>query len=839
MHDCRHKSLYRAAVGSFVVAWVVLCSPWLEGQLTIPYDAKAHFQAQLQFLANALHTNQSPFWAPNVFAGLPQIADPQSLIFSPAILIAYFSPEPSFALVDAYVLGMLGCAGCAMLLLFRDRGWHPIGAVVAALAFAFGASAAWRVQHVGQVQSYSLFAISLWLLARALERSSGAWGAAAGLSIGIMIVEPNQVALLAAYILLAFIIASILRDRSPLLAIRRAGAPVGSAVAIALMVASVPVVLTYLFVEESNRPAIALDAAVRASLHPASLLTAVVGDLFGALDPTVDYWGPYSTAWDPSNSALSQNMSQLYAGAIPVILLLTVGFVRRLAWSAEIRFYTLALLAMLVYALGGFTPLFYIAYRLVPGVDLFRRPADATFFVGGLLAVLGGYLVHAVIKGEASSAPPALRSVEAGIIALVFAAAVLVAVRLGHLRYAIKPIIIAAACVGTAGLTLWLARRFSSQHPLMCLALCAAVMTGDLRWNNGPNESTALSVARYDFLKRNCKNETIRLLKALLKQPTNTSRRDRVELVGLGFEWPNVGLIHGFDHDLGYNPLRIDAVSKAIGAGDTIAGWDQRHFTPLFPSYNSLLANMLGLRYIASAVPIEQVDKKLEPGDLVQIARTKDAYVYENPRSLPHVMFVSGWQLADFNTLIETGRWPEFDPTKTVLLEKDPPFPGKGPSVGSSQPAGAATIAHYENTIVEIDVTASRSGFVVLNSAWHPWWRATVDGKATDVLKANVLFRAVQVSAGKHRIRFDFEPFVGAIAEIVRLAQKSVSSPFLTGASLNCRNSAVLALDRRSFRSFDQYRIRRRHLPVAQKPNWQLGHQVRLDQLKSGCLFER
>jgi hypothetical protein len=776
MHDCRHKSLYRAALASFAVAWVVLCSPWLGGQLTIPYDAKAHFQAQLQFLANALHTGQSPFWAPNVFAGSPQIADPQSLIFSPALLIAYLSAEPSFALVDAYVLFMLGCAGCAVLWFFRDRGWHPSGAIVAALAFTFGASAAWRVQHIGQVQSYALFAISLWLLARALQRSSAAWGAAAGLSIGIMIVEPNQVALLAGYVLIGFVISRILQDQSPFASLRRLMAPLSSAGIIALMVALVPVILTYLFIEESNRPAIGFDEAARASLHPASLLTAVIGDLFGALDPTVDYWGPYSIAWDPSNLALSQNMSQLYVGAIPVFLLLTVGFVRGSVWNLDIRFYTLALLVMMAYALGGFTPLFYVAYRLVPWVDLFRRPADATFLIGGLLAIIGGYLVHRVIQDETSTTYPAQRSVGTGIIVLVFAAAVLVAARLGHLRDAVKPIIIAAACIGTAGLTLWLARRSNSKHPLMCLLFLVVVMTVDLRWNNGPNESTALSVARYDFLKRDCKNETIRLLKALVKQPTPTARRDRVELVGLGFDWPNLGLIHGFDHDLGYNPLRIDAVSKAIGAGDTIAGWDQRRFTPLFPSYRSLLADMLGLRYIASAVPIDRVDKKLKPGDLVEIARTKDAYVYENPRALPRVMFVSGWLLADFDKLIETGAWPAFDPTKTLLLEKEPPLPGVGPVAVSNRPTGAVTIAHYENTIVDVDVTASRPGFALLNSAWHPWWRATVDGNTTDVLQANVLFRAVQVPAGKHRVHFEFRPFVGATAEIMRLARKSAVS---------------------------------------------------------------
>ena len=80
---------YAAAMIGFAAAWLLLCAPWLSGRVTIPYDAKAHFQAQIQFLAQALHNGQSPFWAPHVFAGTPQIADPQSLIFSPAILLAW------------------------------------------------------------------------------------------------------------------------------------------------------------------------------------------------------------------------------------------------------------------------------------------------------------------------------------------------------------------------------------------------------------------------------------------------------------------------------------------------------------------------------------------------------------------------------------------------------------------------------------------------------------------------------------------------------------------------------------------------------------------------------
>lgn len=240
---------YGAAFIACALAWAVLCSPWILNGLTIPYDAKAHFHAQLQFLSNALHSGQSPFWTPNVFAGSPQIADPQSLIFSPAILIAYLDPEPSFATVDTYVFLLVGCAALAILLFFRDRGWHPIGGVIAALGFSFGASAAWRIQHIGQVQSFVLFAIALWLLARTLERRSARCGIATGVAVGLMLIEPNQVALLASYVLVGYVIARLCQDGEPLKKARKSMLPLAAAASTATVVMIVPLILTYMFLE--------------------------------------------------------------------------------------------------------------------------------------------------------------------------------------------------------------------------------------------------------------------------------------------------------------------------------------------------------------------------------------------------------------------------------------------------------------------------------------------------------------------------------------------------------------------------------------------------------------
>ncbi len=117
----------------------------------------------------------------------------------------------------------------------------------------------------------------------------------------------------------------------------------------------------------------------------------------------------------------------------------------------------------------------------------------------------------------------------------------------------------------------------------------------------------------------------------------------------------------------------LGSTTKATGAGDHVALPDQRTFSPLMPGYRSLLADMLGLRFIATGVPTEQIDPKLKPGDLRQIARTADAYVYENPRALPRAPAGHARRRRSISTaILATGQWPQnFDPRQTVLLDRD------------------------------------------------------------------------------------------------------------------------------------------------------------------------
>ena len=75
------------------------------------------------------------------------------------------------------------------------------------------------------------------------------------------------------------------------------------------------------------------------------------------MNPKVEYWAPQSLIWDAAwgwpGLYLSQNMGQVYAGALPFLALMSFGLIRGVAWAREIRFFTIAAALVLLYALGS------------------------------------------------------------------------------------------------------------------------------------------------------------------------------------------------------------------------------------------------------------------------------------------------------------------------------------------------------------------------------------------------------------------------------------------------------------------------------------------------------
>jgi hypothetical protein len=781
---------YRLTLALVIVStvWLVLAWPWLAESVTVPWDAKAHFQPQLAFLARSIHSGQWPFWTPNVFAGHPQIADPQSLIFSPPfLLLAILVPAPGLREMDAVLLGSLLVGSWFVVLYFRDRSWHEAAAVVAALSFAFGGAAAWRIQHVGQVLSVAYFPIALWLLDRALRRSSKAYGFAAGIVAGFMLLGRDQVAFLGLITLGIYAFVEILAGRR---SFRLHAGPLTFGALGGVLTVTVPMVMTLLLAADSNRPMITLSEASKGSLHPWSLLTAVIPHLYGIARPLGDYWGPPSPDWGPVDLYLARNMATFYFGILPVLGLLLLPFLIRFrprfptspeslaagqdAYRRDALFLSGGFALLMLYSLGRYTPFFAGTFLLIPGIDRFRRPADALFVACALGSMAGGYALHRWIIAPRFKVPSWALVGFVGLVLFCGAAGAILALSVGRLEQTVAPLA-ASACFLAAGLiTLVILRRLAGRTvPLMLVA--GFFMLADLGWNNAPNESTGLSTETYEVLRPDSRNETIALLKQKVEETRGPDRIDRVELAGIGFHWPNVGLVNGLHHTLGYNPVRSAIYSSSVGARDHIAGPDQRLFTPLMPSYKSLMTDLVGLRYIASSIPLDELyrvaprDPGLPPAifsaeDFPLVARTGEAFIYENPRALPRVLFAGNAVQASFDDLIRSGAWPSFDPRRTVLLDR-PILPAE--SVIQDD-ARTVKLVSYRNTEILVEAESQKGGFVVLNDAWDDWWYVEVDGQPARIERANVAFRAVAVPPGKHVVRFVFRPFRGALAEVLR-----------------------------------------------------------------------
>jgi hypothetical protein len=77
----------------------------------------------------------------------------------------------------------------------------------------------------------------------------------------------------------------------------------------------------------------------------------------------------------------------------------------------------------------------------------------------------------------------------------------------------------------------------------------------------------------------------------------------------------------------------------------------------------------------------------------------------------------------------------------------------------STEYRGVAKIEASAPGRVEVVATSAEGGLLVLHDIDYPGWFAELDGKPTPILRADILFRAVEIPPGTHRVSFRFAPF--------------------------------------------------------------------------------
>jgi len=745
---------------------------WAWNGSVVPWDSKNHFYPMFRFLADTLRQGRIPLWNPYHFAGHPSVADPQSLLFTPSmVLFALIAPDASMRLFDAVIFAHLLFGGITTVGLCRFYRWHPAAAVLTAIIFMLGGAASSRLQHTGMILSYAFFPAALWALEVMLARRSYRAAVAFGLMTAFLSVGRDQVAFLFDLALVCRLLFLTVASGQPVAYLRQRLGVLSVGAGIILLLLAVPILLTLQFLGTSNRPGISFGIAAAGSLDPANFITMLVPNFFGSLDAAYDYWGPnYATAsvadWT------DRSVDYLFIGTVPCLLLVWHGCFAGRLFERRVVFFTLTLGTALAYALGRYTPFFGFVFDWLPGVSLYRRPADATFLANVALAFCSGYLLHCfILRGlprldfKGSRVQVFLLFGLSALILCVFLYQGLeISLKEGHFLRSIGQLAL-ALFFGLAATFIFI--RFQSpRQRAMVACLLVALTGGEILWRNAASALNAEPIDRYSIYATMSPAEAagVDKLRQEISMRRGAGEKPRVEVLGMSGPWQNASMMLKLEDTIGYNPLRIAEYERAVGPGENASDANLRHYPGTFRGYTCKLASLLGLEYLVLDRPLEKMPKHMpRPRDARLLYGGDHMYVYKLAAAAPRAYFATTVRPVDGDDAIDDAVWPGFDRVHEVLIDKSSMGDLDGEVLNREQgslPAQAqVSITHYDENKVTLSVETDKTGILVLHDPFYAGWEASVDGEQVPLLRANILFRGVEVPEGRHEVEFVFRPF--------------------------------------------------------------------------------
>jgi hypothetical protein len=709
--------------------WLGALLRWSVKDAVVPWDSKNQFYAFFRFLSETLHSGAWPFWNPYHYGGHPSVADPQSLTFSPVfVLWGAIDRFPTMRAFDIVVQAHLLAGALAMVIIGWRARWPVASCVLAGTLFMLGGPASARLQHTGIILSYSMFPLALLLLQLALERRSHLLALAFALVAVNIALGRNQAALLLCALLLSAAVTEITGAEQPLRYLRERASVLLLMAGMGTALLIVPLLLTMEFAALSNRPSEALSDALRGSLYPANFATVAIADIFGT---HAAYWGP-GAATLAETDLTDDSQNYLFVGAVPSLLLLWFGVAGHRAWQPGRRLMAGALAICCLFMLGRYTPFYSLAFRFIPGIDLFRRPTDASFVFLIAIAFVAGHS----LADYARNGLPRLRPLSA-LLALmvslaVIGSAIAFSARTAHAPEATRKAMTALAVMLAAGVFLFAMRRERTRAP--AAAVIAFVAVAELLWWNTAFRLNAEPWNRYAVLQAPSGKDAaaIALLENSIAADHGRGDYPRVEVLGLDGPWQNLAMVRGWEAINGYNPLRIGVYDRLVLPGEQNWNVSERQFPPSFSNYDAPLAKALGLSYLVLGSPLQNVSglSALPPSETLLAG--PPVWIYRIPGALPRVSMVNEPEA-------ETTR---LDRTPSDAAEQDEP------KIESSMPGRLGVLTR-----------STADGFLLVHDLYYPGWVAEVDGRQAPIIQADLLFRAVKIPAGAHHVTFRFAPF--------------------------------------------------------------------------------
>lgn len=659
-----------------------------------------------------------PFWTPYVFSGMPFMADLQTGYFYPfnRLLDLFVSDGrlPFMALQIIIILHFF-ISQVAMYFYSRSVKISVAGSVLAAVCYTFSSVLVCHVIHPMMIYHLAWFPLILMLTHKAIKESSLRNAALAGLLYGMTLLAGHPQTTLYTGLFLGLYslwqLGTMLKAEE-----RKITAVSVIAPAAVIIIAAGMFCIQYLpsarLAELSQRAESSYKLSTEGSLQGKQVFTAVVPGTFGSTSGKIARNPTFFLTFDGKGQIHFYWETYFYMGLAALML----GFFALLADPKDNMVRLMAGLAIfgLLFALGKNFFLYDLFYNL-PFFGAFRNPGRILFFCAFGISVLAGFGLDRLGRAEKKDRIKLIVS-----FAALFLMAVIVSTGVfspAQLPPEIADSISSNAILSMVFLALIFGAAFALQRKILAPVAGGAVLiilafidlnAANSDFNSNPQNPDELYTLMPDMKTEFAEpspSDIFRVNMRLYNPPYLAMQR-------------NQGLTDRIMLIEGYNPLMLERLQP--------------------PLEKDMLHDVLAVKYEIG------IDMKAQAPRF-----------YERTTRLPHARMVYDAVVVDKDKVAAEIKSGEHDLRTRVLLEKAPAVRPQKPA----DPAYAAKVrcTAYESDEMAFHVKSDYDGILVLSEIYYPDWKAYVNGRETEILRADYSLRGIPLKAGTNKVELRYE----------------------------------------------------------------------------------
>lgn len=779
------------ALATYVLCTLVLGYPALTGGFLVTEISDQYIGGfpVRDFAAQSLKAGEGiPQWNPYIFGGLPYIAAMHGDIFYPTFILRALLPT-DVAMTWSFMIHMI-LAGLFTYVFARAVGLSFFASLVGGIAYMMSGPIASYVSpgHDGKLYVSALLPLVLFFLLRGVRDGRlWAWGGLA-LATGLAVLSPHpqllQYLLLTAGFWGVFLALGTWNGEqlARRVAVQRLALALG-AVAVGFLMGAVQYYPVIEYIPWSPRAGgKGWEHAVSYSFPIEELVNMYVPEFTGILDR---YWGRNGIHFH----------SEYLGPAMLILATAAIGATGRVAaLSRQFKLFWLGVLIVsLLWALGGYTPFYRLVYYIVPGTKFFRAPSTIIFvttFAVAIFAALGTERILAaqwpsrrfLLTWASVAGVVALLGVTGGLtnVGVAIAGDAMLqggiplservtansgALALGTLRSLVFTLLTLSVIWGSAA---------GRMRGMRAAAALIVVLVADL-WSverqywrfSAPASEVYASDPAIDFLA--ARGDSARVLALVLAD--GGGRDVMLRYDGL--------MVHDVRQAFGYHGNELGRYRTISCGGEECDG--SNPYGPMLRQPH--MRSLFNLRYLLTNAP------PTEMGALQQLLGSQPAlvagparnaagtmvYLYQFPEENPPAWVASGALKAPDDAVLATILDPRFnadmqrrvalvDTTSGVAAVSDPAaVPPPSPIRARVQRPSHGRI------LVELSTPAEAGNILMVSENFYPGWRARVDGRDVDPVRADFVLIGVPLVQGARQVELFFESDTYATGKVITL----------------------------------------------------------------------